>query len=195
MINLKKGDAPVSLTKTSTVYARISWPAATDYDLGVEILYKDGSTESLSSFGAAGIPPRMTSRNGAVVHSGDAGRGEGVTEETVTVHLDKAADIKAIAPWAYSAQSNGTGSFRRYAVAMEVSNGIDTVRIDAANGSDSETIYTCVPGLITLEGDGATVSYQEEYSAQGSESRPVFRSGLFGGGVRLRMDGPRNNYK
>ena len=195
MINLNKGDAPVTLTKSDTIGARISWPAQTDYDLGVEILYADGSSESLAAFGAAGVPAKMVSRDGSVVHNGDAGRGGGMAEETITIHTDKIKDILMIAPWAYSAQSNGTGSFRKYAVSMEVSNGADTVRIDASNASDSMTVYTCVPGIIHFKDGSVQVEYAEMYSARGSESRPQFRSGLFGPRVGLRMDGPRNNYK
>lgn len=196
MINLKKGDTPVSLAKSETIDIVVSWPAATDYDLGAEILYADGSTESLAAFSAVGLPLKMRSRSGAVVHHGDTGRGEGTATETITVDVSKSGDIVTIAPWAYSAQSNGTGSFRRYSVSMAIYGKSDKVQIDAVNASGNERIYTCVPGLIHFRDGVATVEYDERYSATGSESRPQFRArGVMRRTVELRMDGPRNAYK
>ncbi len=196
MINLTKGDAPVTLNKVSEVTVKMMWPNKTDYDLGAEILYGDGTTESIAMFGAAnGTMPRQESSDGSVRHSGDIGRGGGFlstkgVQESLTIKLDGSTKVAAIAPWAYSAQSNGAGSFRKYAVTLVVSDGTNHVKIEAKNANDNDTVYTCVPGIISVVDGRVTVAYNEKYSARGSESRPAWV------GTNIVMDaGPRNNYK
>lgn len=192
MINLTKGES-VSLTKGSRMSVRITWPAKTDYDVGAEILYKDQTTESIATFGARGIKSLLISRNGTVKHLGDVTRGVGQGEERILIEPDD--EIEQITPWVYSAQSNGTGSFYRYAVTMEVFAGDDYVKIDAQNASDNDRIYTCIPGIITF-GDGVLLQAVEHYSAPGSELRPTYaKSGVLARSRRLIMEGPRNHYK
>lgn len=193
MINLTKGSAPVTLSKAARMSVRITWPAATDYDAGAEILYKDGTTESIATFGARGVDAKLTSLTGKVRHNGDATRGAGTATETIDIDHDD--EIVEIRPWAYSAQSNGTGSFRKYAVSMEVSNGTDTVKIDANNASSHDNVYTCVPAVLRFNGDGVQVEYAELYSDPRSEARPAFKKGGLLGKLKFTMDGPRNNYK
>jgi stress response protein SCP2 len=200
-INMTKGSSPVQLRKDQGITARVSWPAETDYDLGAEILYRDGTTESIATFptvtpGKQIISPKnLVSRNGTVRHGGDAARGEGTSTETITVNPD--AEIDSIAFWAYSAQSNGTGSFRRYAVSMEVTDGTETVQIAATNASDNATVYTCVPGMVSFENGSPRVEYLEEYSRPGSENRPEFRqAGMLKKTMVFKVDGGhRNDWK
>jgi len=197
MINLTKGDAPVTLNKVSELSVRMLWPARTDYDLGAELLFADGTTQSLATFGAryydgSQADAAQVSKDGSVVHSGDVKRKLFGTsaEESLTIKLDSSTQVVGIAPWAYSAQSNGTGSFRKYNVVLLVSDGTNTVKIDARNISDSETVYTCVPAIIRIVDGAPVVEYKEMYSYRGSENRPAWV------GPRLTMDaGPRNNYK
>lgn len=192
-INLTKGSSPVTLSKASRLGVKIMWPATTDYDAGCEILYKDGTTESIATFGARGVSALYHSRSHAVRHSGDIGRGGETAQEIIEIDPDD--DIVEITPWAYSAQSNGTGSFRRHAVSMEVSDGTNTVRIDASNASSHDNIYTCVPGVIRFTPEGAEVEYAELYSDPRSEARPAYKKGGILGRMRFTLDGPRNNYK
>lgn len=190
MINLTKGS--VSLSKGSKIQVRIVWPAATDYDAGCEILYRDGSTESIATFGAQGVSARPVSKNGSVRHLGDAGRGSGYAQEVISIEPD--VEILEITPWAYSAQSNGTGSFYKYQVSMEVKAGDQEVLINADNASNNRTIYTCVPAVIVFEDGVPTVKYAEQYSEPGSEKRPKYKKTLFRL-PELTLSGPRNNYK
>lgn len=195
-IMLTKTSAPVTLRKDTYITAHVTWPATTDYDLGAEIIYKDGSTESIAMFDAVKdgtrTPARPVSRNGTVRHNGDAVRGQGTATETITVQPDP--EIDAIAFWAYSAQSNGTGSFRRYAVSMKVTDGQQTAQIDASNASDDDTVYTCAPGMVRYVDGVPQVEYLESYSSPRSENRPEFqRKGLVKKTVTLVMDGSRRN--
>lgn len=197
MIDLTKGSAPLSLEKGARIIAKVSWHAATDYDLGAEILYTDGSTESIATFPARGVDACTLSRNGTVKHLGDAVRGAGTASETIWVHPDP--ELAAVAFWAYSAQSNGTGSFRRYMVSMEVTDGTNQVRINASNASDDDAVYTCVPGIITFTDGIPSVAYAELYSDRHSELRPTYAASRLSTVTRkapqLRMGGPRNVYK
>lgn len=172
-INMTKGSSPVQLSKGQGITARVSWPAATDYDLGAEILYRDGSTESIATFGAGSTRPKKVSRNRTVRHGGDAVRGKGTATETITVNPDP--EIEAVSFWAYSAQSNGPGSFRRYAVSMEVTDGTETVKIDATHASKHDQVYTCVPGMVRFVDGVPQVEHLEAYSSPGSENRPEFQ--------------------
>ncbi|MFI6938837.1 hypothetical protein ACIBI4_06165 [Streptomyces sp. NPDC050418] len=68
----------------------------------------------------------------------------GTAEEVVEITMTDV--IRAVIPVAYSAQPNGTGSFRRYAVSLEVDNGQGSkVVIDAKNADANDRVYTCVP--------------------------------------------------
>lgn len=205
-INLTKGGTPVNLVKGSPIRLELSWPADTDYDAGAEILYRDGSTESIATFEARGTDARTTSLTGSVRHSGDAGQWtEGTATETITVDPDPT--IAAVAFWVYSAQSNGTGSFYRYAVSVKVSCGDDTVSVEAANASRDDRVYTCVPAIIRFNADcvpsigWANASKGiERYSEPGSEARPRWTTGrsLLGRKTAepiLSMVGPRNAWK
>lgn len=195
-INLTKGGAPVRLTKTAAITATASWSSSTDYDLYALVVLWDGSVRHVANFGAAGTPSASSFRGVAL--SADAGRAAGAAgtaEETLTIQFDD--EVAAVVPVAYSAQSNGTGSFREYRVSLAVDNGAgERVTVDAKNANKDRTIYTCVPAVIHNGADGGVwVEYLEAYSKPGSECRPHARLRP-NGGVDVVMDaGPRNDYK
>lgn len=195
-INLTKGSAPVRLAKTHTITAAMSWSTATDYDLYALVVNRDGTVHHVARFAARNTPAQAAYKG--VTQDGDAGRaagGSGVAVETLTIRFDDT--VAAVIPVAYSAQSNGTGSFRRYRVALTVDNGAGgRVTVDATNANDNDRIYTCVPAIIHNGADGGVwVEYVEAYSRPGSEDRPHAEL-LPTGAVRVLMDaGPRNAYK
>jgi stress response protein SCP2 len=189
-ISLKK-DQAISLVKTPLITATISWPDKTDYDVYALVLYSDGRVETVSQFGTKD-DKKFTTRtgDGAVVHLGDVKRGSGaLANESIQIRLN--SEILAVVPVVYSAQSNGTGSFRRYQVTMAVDNGAgDAVVIDATDASNNDSVYTCVPGII-VNGDTVTVKRLEQYSKPSSERRPTVDRNL-----AVHMDtGPVNAYK
>ena len=185
-------DESVSITKTPVITATVSWPSTTDYDVLALVQYADGSVVTVSQFGTKDSA-KYTAKtaDGAVVHLGDVQRGNGaLADETIEIRLNP--DIVAVVPFVYSAQSNGSGSFRHYRVSMTVDNGAgDVVKIDASEASDNARVYTCVPGII-INGDVvATVQRLELYSKPGSERRPAL-----GKKLAVVMDGgPVNAYK
>lgn len=200
MINLEKGSS-VNLAKGSGEFTlRCTWSSETDYDLYALVLYQDGTVETVATFAATdrndpkriSEHPAMQTSGGEVVHEGDVGRDHGDTaEEVIRIRLtDK---IRAVVPVCYSAQSNGTGSFRKYRVSMEVTGPEDSVQVDAKHADRNPRVYTCVPGIIE-NGDSVKVTHVEEYSNPGSEYRPMVQ--IQKGRVQLVMDaGARNIYK
>jgi tellurite resistance protein TerA len=192
LTKLSRGQG-ISLTKTPVLTATISWPSVTDYDVYAVVRYRNGAQVTVSQFGTKDAPGLFspTTPDGAVRHLGDVRRGDG-REATETVEIRLAPDIAAVVPVAYSAQSNGTGSFRRYRVSMRIDNGAgQAVQIEAANASRDDAVYTCVPGIVLNDDDGVRVEALELYSARGSERRPVIDDRL-----SVVMDaGPVNAYK
>ncbi|WP_406832471.1 hypothetical protein ABEG17_06505 [Pedococcus sp. KACC 23699] len=192
-INLSKGKS-INLSKGSGLMtATCSWPPATDYDVYALVLFTDGRIETVSTFGIKGREQdyRASTVDGSVRHLGDVRRSNATTaSETVEIRLTP--DVVAVLPVVYSAQSNGTGSFRRYQVSMSIDNGAGaTVVIDASNASDNDRIYSCVPGIIINAAHGVKIEAREEYSRPDSENRPVLNRDL-----SIAMDaGPLNAYK
>lgn len=189
-ISLVKGES-VTIEKTTAITARCTWSSNTDYDLYALVIMKDGRELVVSTFGSEAQPqPTPTVLNGAVRHLGDIGRGEkGIAEETIEIRLTD--EIEAVIPVAYSAQSNGSGSFRKYQVSLGIDNGQGTqVTIDSANASKDDGVYTVAIGVIRNSPNGVVIESLEAYSKRGSENRPSFKNGF------LAMDaGSRNLYK
>jgi tellurite resistance protein TerA len=207
MINLSKDKPSVSLKKGAVIRARVTWPSVTDYDLGAEVIYADGHTESVAAFGAGKkltgaylTPKQMTTRDGKVHHLGDVKRGNGSMAEEI-LEIELTDEIIAVVPWAYSAQGNGTGSFFHYSVSMEATDGNETVKVDAVNASNDDRVYTCIPGMITnYPGEGPRVEYLERYSERNSENRPRVTwtkpSLMRKGGLEINVNGGhKNEYK
>ena len=203
-INLRKGEQ-VTITKTQRIVATCTWPRATDYDIFALVRYRDGHDETVSTFGTEGVRTdfQLVTRDGAVRHSGDVGRQQqssgwrkkktaATQEGRETIEITLNTDILAVLPVVYSAQSNGSGSFRQYQVSMAIDNGGgDTVTIDASNASDHEAVYSCVPGIIINDPDGVRIQFLELYSEPESEQRPVLGADLI-----VTMDaGATNAYK
>jgi tellurite resistance protein TerA len=194
-VNLTKGQAPVNMRKTPLITARVSWSSKTDYDVYALILRTNGTVETVATFGAQGVPAMMVTSDGRVRHLGDVGReAKGDAEEVLEIRLDDT--IQAVVPVAYSAQSNGSGSFRKYKVSLEISNGEgDTVLIDARNANRDNSVYTCAIGVISNTPEGVLIDPLESYSRKGSENRPALIRDATGTPVVLMDHGPVNNYK
>jgi tellurite resistance protein TerA len=195
-INMVKGSDPVRLTKTAVITVTASWSSETDYDLYALVVTRDSGLHYVARFGAEGVGA-MASYRGITQH-GDAGRADarrGTAAETLTVQLDNT--IAAVIPVAYSAQSNGMGSFHRYKVSLTVDNGAgERIVIDASNASRSEARYTCVPAIIHHHPDGSVwVQHVERYSKPHSESRPSARLTKTGKVMLLMDQGPFNDFK
>lgn len=188
-ISLEKG-ARVLIEKTPLIAATCSWSSNTDYDLYALVLMKDGTQKYVSTFGSAtDRNPDMSILNGAVKHLGDVTSGKSEATETVEIQLNPS--IAAVVPIAYSAQSNGAGSFKKYKVSLGIDNKAGTVvSIDAKNANNDNNIYTVAVGIIWNDDNGVRIEAAELYSKRNSENRPLFVNGV------LTMDaGAKNLYK
>jgi tellurite resistance protein TerA len=195
-VDLKKGDKPVMMQKTKLITASVRWRSGTDYDVYALVWTKDGEQVDVATFGAEGVPAKPDHGRGAVKHLGDVKAAKNATEQTEIVEIRLDPAIVAIVPVAYSAQSNGSGSFRRYKVSLHIDNGAGThIEVSADNANDNDTVYSCVPGIIRNLPDGVVIEPVELYSEPGSELRPKLVTGPEGD-IEVVMDaGPRNDYK
>lgn len=195
-LDLSKSQKKVLIEKTPEIIASISWKSGTDYDVYALVMTKSGQQIDVCTFGAEGVEPLTNYGNGKVQHMGDvkASGGSKIKQEIIKIRLTD--DILAVVPVAYSAQSNGTGSFYKYKVSMQIDNQKGTaVSIDAANASNNKNIYTCIPGIIYNTDDGVQIEYLELYSAVHSENRPKLCL-KDNNQVSILMDeGPINDYK
>ena len=194
-ISLQKGDKPVLIEKTPLITASISWTSGTDFDVYALVMTGDGKQIDVATFGADGVPPRTTYGKDWVKHLGDAtGDGSGTTRETIEIRLTP--QIAAVVPVAYSALSNGTGSFYRYKVSLRIDNHSGTtVELPAEDANVDDNVYTCVPGIIRNTPDGVAIERLELYSRRDSEARPLLKLDK-SGTVTVQMDeGPINDFK
>jgi tellurite resistance protein TerA len=191
-ISLSKGSR-VTIEKTPVVVATASWDSDTDYDLYALVLLRDGRVLAVSTFGTDADPDGFTPDvlGGSVRHLGDVGRGvKGRATETIEITMTE--EVEAVFPVAYSAQSNGTGSFRRYQVSLGIDNKAGTeVTIASENASDEDDVYSVVIGAIRNTIDGVEVEGLELYSRPGSEERPLVKPD----GSVVMDAGPTNAYK
>jgi tellurite resistance protein TerA len=195
-VDLKKGDRPVMMEKTKLITASVAWRSGTDYDVYALVWTKDGKQVDVATFGAKGVPAKPNFGKGAVKHLGDVKASKKSQQQTEIVEIRLNPDIVAVVPVAYSAQSNGSGSFHRYKVSLHIDNGAGTqIDVSADNANDHDGVYTCVPGIIRNYPDGVVIEPLELYSSPGSELRPKLEKGPKGD-VTVVMDaGPRNNFK
>ncbi|MFZ4856761.1 MAG: TerD family protein [Desulfuromonadaceae bacterium] len=197
-VQLSKGSKPVLIKKTPEITASVSWSSGTDYDVYALVYTQDNRQIDVATFGAhlgnTKTPPLMNFDNGAVKHMGDVGAG-GCSIKTEIIKIRLNDKIIAVVPVAYSAQSNGTGSFYRYKVSMTIDNNDGTtVTILADNANNNDNVYSCVPGMILNTPDGVVIQHLELYSKPGSENRPKLK--LKDGQIEVVMDaGPLNDYK
>jgi tellurite resistance protein TerA len=194
-VQLSKSSKPVIIQKTPEISASISWQTGTDYDVYALVYTQDDKQIDVATFGADKTPAIKNFGHGTVEHMGDVGRnGSSTKTEIIKIRLND--KIIAIVPVAYSAQSNGTGSFHRYKVSMLIDNNAGTaVTITADNANKNDGIYTCVPGMILNTPDGVMIKPLELYSKPGSENRPKLIK-KNDGDIMVIMDaGPVNNYK
>lgn len=189
-VSLSKG-ARVTIEKTPTIRATATWSSKTDYDLYALVELVDGTMLTCATFGTVQDPDATPSvLDGAVRHLGDVGRvSDGSARETIEITMDER--IRAVYPVAYSAQSNGTGSFRKYKVSTGIDNGAGTtVTIEAEKASRNPLVFSVAIGAIRSTAEGVVVESLEEYSKMGNENRPRVADG-----VLLMNEGPRNAAK
>ncbi len=207
LVKTDKDAAPVTLIKKTDegMVAVISWTTGKDYDVYALVVLKTGEVVTVATFGAEfkgsllrkGRVEKRMSYNG-IEHLGDVVASDVIRDgrgtESLRIRFDDT--IRAVVPVVYSAQSSGTGSFKRHDVSMLVDNGAgDKVEIPAANANDDDRIYSCVPAVLHNLDDGVVIQALELYSSRNSENRPAVELRRGDEVVVLMDKGPRNDYK
>ncbi|MDO9353877.1 MAG: TerD family protein, partial [Solirubrobacteraceae bacterium] len=142
-VDLKKGQGPVLMEKTALITARVSWKSGTDYDVYALVLMRDGTAVDVAAFAAEGVPIRM--EHAGVKHRGDVQAIPGAEEQEEILEIRLTPEVLAVVPVAYSAITNGGGSFKEYKVSLAIDNGAGTqITIPSQNASDHAAIFTCV---------------------------------------------------
>lgn len=188
-ISLTKGEI-VTIEKSPLIRATCSWSSATDYDLYALVELRDGSILHVGTFPATGVTTQTSVLNGAVRHMGDVGRSNsGSAQEVIEIRMTD--EIVAVYPVAYSAQSNGTGSFKQYNVSTAIENGLgDSVAVNASSASRNPLVFSVAIGAIRNTPAGVQIESLEDYSRMGNENRPKVEKG------KLSMNkGERNAHK
>jgi uncharacterized protein involved in tellurium resistance len=189
-VSLAKGQV-VSLAKAGqggadAIIVRNVWTArGKDYDLKALVLFRDGRSVYV---GAANSDEVLTVANGAVTHSGDSTSAD--KPETLTIKWSP--EIERIAVSSYSALENGSGSFKKYGVSVEIANGQQSIAIPAADANADGRSYTlCFGEIVFGTTPGAMkVTALEDYSKRDSERRVAYV------GNQVKMDaGPEGQRK
>ncbi len=187
-INLTKGgSAGISLTKgdpTVQITAHLDWDGgsssrrARGADLELYVLHISaddvtaGGKRSMPIPGGAIYYRNLGSLDRApyIQHHGDSltpGR------ETATIARPDQQGYALIC--AYSAVSNGVGSFKEYGAKAIITDGRDqTVAVPLYD--NNRHAYWVAIALVDFTHDGAVISQVEKYSRPGSEARPVLYS-------------------
>lgn len=182
MISLTKGAPKVKLTKSGGNWYTLICTFRKDYDLLVLVVYADGTSEWISTFGTTEEPYGNTySRYGDVTHTGD-NKASRYGEAFELVHIRLTSKIKAIVPVVYSAMKNSLGSFRWYGVSTYVlpgklrelpANPTGGVIVLAKNASWNPFRFSFVPCVICNTDQGGELDpSQQYYSRMLSERRP-----------------------
>jgi uncharacterized protein involved in tellurium resistance len=179
-ISLTKGsNASISLAKHAEVRATLEWDGGSAFrrakgaDLELYALYVTKEQASKLSKGKGGAIYWNNLQQPGIRHHGDSLE-PGV--ETVTITDPSKFDYVLIV--AYSAISNGAGSFKSYgAKAVVTDNMSQTVTVPLFDNTES---YWVAIALIDLKTDGKiNIKHVETYSA-GGEARPVlYTDGTF----------------
>lgn len=169
IVTLKKKEK-ISITKTEKIVATLEWDSKKDLDLYCFYVLKDGTEGKVyyRNLGHANKPPYITL-------SGDSLQA-GI--ETITVHSP--SKLKYVLFAAYSAISNGIGSFKKMKAKAIVDNQMGQ-RITSPLFEENKFAYWVAIAKIDLTDlDDMEVSHVETYSKSGVERSPLlYKDGTF----------------
>ncbi|GKW45647.1 TerD family protein [Planococcus sp. NCCP-2050] len=169
IITLKKKEK-ISITKTEKIIATLEWDSKKDLDLYCFYVLKDGTEGKVyyRNLGHGNKPPYITL-------SGDSMQA-GI--ETITVHNPSKLNYVLFA--AYSAISNGIGSFKKMKAKAIVDNQMGQ-RITSPLFEENKFAYWVAIAKIDLTDlDDMEVSHVETYSKSGVERSPLlYKDGTF----------------
>lgn len=180
-ISLAKGaSASISLTKGATVTATLEWDGgssnrrAKGADLELYALYVTKQQAAKLSKGEGGAVYWKKLTVDGMRHHGDS-----LVPGVETVTIDKPENFDYVLIAAYSAVSNGVGSFKSYGAKAVVTDGTSTVEVPLHK--NNHFAYWVAIALVDLKTAGSIkISQVEKYSGMGVENRPMlYTDGTF----------------
>ncbi|MGB2873162.1 TerD family protein [Psychrobacillus psychrotolerans] len=169
-INLKKKES-ISIAKSNKIVATLEWPnRKKDLDLYCFYVLKNGDTGKVyyRSMGNANQEPFITL-------DGDS-RGAG--KETIVIH--DPSKLKYVLFAAYSAVSNGIGSFKSMKAQAVVDNQLGQRITSPLYEKNRLAYWVAIAHIDFTDADNINVSHVERYSKSGSEHSPeLYADGLF----------------
>lgn len=169
IVTLKKKET-ISIKKTAKVVATLEWKSKKDLDLYCFYVTKDGQEGKVyyKNLGSANQSPFIT-LDGDSMNSG---------KETITVHNPSQLNYVLFA--AYSAVSNGIGSFKAMKAKAVVDNQMEQ-KITSPLFEDNKFAYwVAIAKIDFTDKNEMQVSHVETYSKSGTERSPLlYKDGTF----------------
>lgn len=174
-VSLSKGAmTTISLAKGAKVTATLEWDGgsttrrAKGADLELYALYVTKEQASKLSKNAGGVIYWNNLSQPGIRHHGDS-----LVPGIETVTIDDPSKFDYVLIVAYSAISNGAGSFKSYGAKAVVTDGTSTVEVPLYNQNES---YWVAIALVDMKTSGKIdIKHVETYS-NGGEARPVLYS-------------------
>ncbi|GGS03705.1 VWA domain-containing protein [Deinococcus sedimenti] len=163
-VSLKKNTS-VNIQKGKKITITLSWAGSGDLDLYAFYVLKNGSTGKVyyKDKGAAATPPYITL-------SGDSRR---AGKETAVIH--RPDELAHVLFAAYSAVSNGAGSFASYKPTTIFTDDLGQEVRAPVLGRNHFSFWVAL-SAIDLTGAQAKISHLERYSSFGTERSPILHA-------------------
>lgn len=168
-VTLKKKEA-ISIRKSEKVVATLEWKSKKDLDLYCFYVLKDG-TEGKVYYRT----PGHAHKEPYITLDGDA---QGAGKETVVVH--KPSELKYVLFSAYSAVSNGFGSFKSMKAKAIVDNQMGQKVTSPLFEKNHFAYWVAIAKIDFTDPNEMSVSHVEKYSKSGTERSPLlYQDGSF----------------
>ncbi|MDO6658080.1 TerD domain-containing protein [Anaerobacillus sp. 1_MG-2023] len=168
-VTLKKKEA-ISIRKSEKVVATLEWKSKKDLDLYCFYVLKDG-TEGKVYYRT----PGHAHKEPYITLDGDA---QGAGKETVVVH--KPSELKYVLFSAYSAISNGIGSFKSMKAKAVVDNQMGQTVTSPLFEKNNFAYWVAIAKIDFTDPLDMSVSHVEKYSKSGTERSPLlYQNGSF----------------
>ncbi|MDP4551073.1 TerD domain-containing protein [Alkalihalobacillus macyae] len=168
-VTLKKKEA-ISIRKSEKIVASLEWKSKKDLDLYCFYVLKDG-TEGKVYYRT----PGHANKQPYITLDGDA---KGAGKETVIVH--KPSELKYVLFSAYSAVSNGIGSFKSMKAKAVVDNQMGQNVTSPLFEKNIFAYWVAIAKIDFTDAQDMSVSHVEKYSKSGTERSPLlYQDGSF----------------
>jgi stress response protein SCP2 len=168
-VTLKKKEA-ISIRKSEKVVATLEWKSKKDLDLYCFYVLNDG-TEGKVYYRT----PGHAQKEPYITLDGDA---QGAGKETVIVH--KPSELKFVLFSAYSAVSNGIGSFKSMKAKAVVDNQMGQKVTSPLFEKNNFAYWVAIAKIDFTDPHDMSVSHVEKYSKSGTERSPLlYEDGSF----------------